>query len=98
MVKVERGCDRSFSPTSSLRNLGKGTTFHSLSRLDLDENASVSLSRYFNHGLLVSDRSKVEVGVVVDLDETVLSVFFEEGVQRLEHLVRVRIRCLGDVG
>ena len=98
MVKVERGCDRSFSPMSSLRNLGKGTAFHSLSRLDLDENASVSLSRYFNHGLLVSDRSKIEVGVVVDPDETVLPVFFEEGVKRLEHLVRTRMVRLGDVG
>ena len=34
---------------------GKGTAFHSLSRLDLDDNTSVSLSRYFNHGLLAGN-------------------------------------------
>jgi len=37
---------------SSLQNLEKGTAFPSLLRLDLNEKASVSLSRYFCHGLL----------------------------------------------
>ena len=40
---------------------------------------------------LLSDRSKVEIGVVVDLDEAVLLVLFEEGIERFEHLVRARI-------